>query len=220
MDSVMSPAFSLEPNETLFRAFLGESLFIGAYFLFQKPCLSGVRVVLLPSVPFPVAVNAIMLALCSTPTCGFLFSFFSCCYRLYISLLESGLTHGIFCPSQGWASYFHHVSVPLSIDKLDGIKVWHKGQDYVDHLATKVDSIPCVDRSFWNKIDAQLCGVLKTTVQPHSEAYILCSRDLSRSLGTDHRFFTPMILNALMGFVNSSWISLPLTTLMVLWLNI
>ncbi|KAH1232199.1 hypothetical protein GmHk_09G024922 [Glycine max] len=171
MDSVMSPAFSLEPNETLFRAFLGESLFIGAYFLFQKPCLSGVRVVLLPSVPFPVAVNAIMLALCSTPTC---------------------------------ASYFHHVSVPLSIDKLDGIKVWHKGQDYVDHLATKVDSIPCVDRSFWNKIDAQLCGVLKTTVQPHSEAYILCSRDLSRSLGTDHRFFTPMILNALMGFVNSS----------------
>ncbi|KAH1041795.1 hypothetical protein GLYMA_09G065400v4 [Glycine max] len=89
MDSVMSPAFSLEPNETLFRAFLGESLFIGAYFLFQKPCLSGVR--------------------------------------------------------------------------LDGIKVWHKGQDYVDHLATKVDSIPCVDRSFWNKIDAQLCGVLKTT---------------------------------------------------------
>ena len=83
--------------------------------------------------------------------------------------------------------FTNYVSAPLSIDKLDGsnydtwasdIKLWLNGQDYADHLTTKAASVPTSERSRWNKIDAQLCSIIKSTIHPSLKqifrAHITC----------------------------------------------
>jgi len=68
--------------------------------------------------------------------------------------------------------YTNYVNVHLSIEKLDGtnydtwasdIKLWLKSQGYVDHLThpTVVEN----EVSRWLKINAQLCIVIKSTIQ-------------------------------------------------------
>ena len=52
------------------------------------------------------------------------------------------------------------------------------GQGYEDHLITREDAIPNVDKVQWKKIDAQLCSVLWQLVDPkillHLRAYKTC----------------------------------------------
>ena len=86
--------------------------------------------------------------------------------------------------------FTNYVTAPLSIDKLDGsnydswasdIKLWLKGQGYVDHLTTKEESVPPADLSKWSKIDAQLCSIIKSTIHP-SLKQIFCSHDTCESV--------------------------------------
>ena len=69
--------------------------------------------------------------------------------------------------------YTNYVNVHLSIDKLDGtnyatwasdIKLWLKSQGYEDHLTQSVTTVAADEVSRLTKIDAQLCIVIKSTI--------------------------------------------------------
>jgi len=44
------------------------------------------------------------------------------------------------------------------------IKLWLKGQDYVNHFTQTTTSID--EKDHWSKVDAQVCSVLKSTLHP------------------------------------------------------
>ena len=94
-------------------------------------------------------------------------------------------------PPKADASVFTNlVTAPLSTDKLDGsnydswasdIKLWLKGQGYVDHLTTREDSVAEAERQKWSKIDAQLYDIIKSTIHP-SVKQIFRSHDTCESV--------------------------------------
>jgi len=71
--------------------------------------------------------------------------------------------------------YTNYVNVHLSIDKLIGpnyaiwssdVRLWLKSQKYLDHLAPKAPTLTPAEDDRWDTIDAQLCVVLKDTLDP------------------------------------------------------
>ena len=54
------------------------------------------------------------------------------------------------------------------------IRLWLKSQRYLDHLASKAPSLTPVEDDRWETIDAQLCVVLKGTLDP-SLKQLFCS---------------------------------------------
>jgi len=71
--------------------------------------------------------------------------------------------------------YTNYVNVHLSIDKLTSlnyatwssdIRLWLKSRRYLDHLASKAPILTPAEDDYWDRIDAQLCVVLKGTLDP------------------------------------------------------
>jgi len=71
--------------------------------------------------------------------------------------------------------YTNYVNVHLSIDKLTGpnyatwssdVRLWLKSHKYLDHLALKAHTLTLTENDHWETIDAQLCVVLKGTLDP------------------------------------------------------
>ena len=49
---------------------------------------------------------------------------------------------------------------------LGQLTLWLCGQGYEDHLTHTEDSVPEAERPRWKKIDAQLCSIIKSTINP------------------------------------------------------
>jgi len=84
---------------------------------------------------------------------------------------SSEISSGVSDPS----IYINYVNVHLSIDKLTGpnyatwssdVRLWLKSQRYLDHLAPKARTLTPAEDDCWETIDAQLCVVLKGTLDP------------------------------------------------------
>jgi len=112
--------------------------------------------------------------------------------------------------------YTNYVNVHLSIDKLDGtnydtwasdIKLWLKGQGYVDHLTCP--NVAENEVSCWLKIDAQLCIVIKFIIFLIFNFFFVPMRHVHK-FGNKKSYYTPMILNVFMVCVKiSSQLFLP-----------
>ena len=122
--------------------------------------------------------------------------------------------------------YTNYVNVHFSIDKLDGtnydtwasdIKLWLKSQGYVDHLTHPLVVENEVSR--WLKIDAQLCIVIKSTIDSSLKQIFVPTRHVQK-FGNKQNYYTRMILNVFMVCVKIfSQLLLP-NVLMVQWQNI
>jgi len=80
---------------------------------------------------------------------------------------NSEISYGVSDPS----IYTNYVNVHLSIDKLTGPNYATCSrrpiiQRYLDHLASKAPSLTPAEDNRWETIDAQLCVVLKGTLDP------------------------------------------------------
>ncbi|KAK2410134.1 putative mitochondrial protein [Trifolium repens] len=107
--------------------------------------------------------------------------------------------------------FTNYVTSPLSTEKLNGsnydswaadIKLWVTGQGYKDHLTQKSDTVDKAEKPKWEQIDAQLCSVIKSTLntdikpifRPHvtcesvwSQAKKLYTNDTQRLYGVCHK---------------------------------
>ena len=79
--------------------------------------------------------------------------------------------------------YTNYINVHLSIGKLtcpnyakwsSDVRLWLKSQRYLDHLAQKAPTLTPTEDDRWETIDAQLCVVLKVTLDP-SLKELFCS---------------------------------------------
>jgi len=100
--------------------------------------------------------------------------------------------------------YTNYVNAHLSIDKLDGtnydtwalyIKLWLKSQAYVNGLTRP--NVAENEVSCWLKIDAQLCIVIKYTIQSSLKKIIVPMRHVHK-FGNKQNYYTSMILNVFM----------------------
>lgn len=53
------------------------------------------------------------------------------------------------------------------------VQLWFKGQGYENHLIKKATNVPTIDQPTWQKIDAQLCSLLCSTIN-HKLFPIFC----------------------------------------------
>jgi len=84
---------------------------------------------------------------------------------------NSEISSGVSDPS----IYTNYVNVHLSTDKLTGPnyatwssdgRLWLKSQRYLDHLVPKAPTLSPAENDRWETIDAQLCVILKGTLDP------------------------------------------------------
>lgn len=76
----------------------------------------------------------------------------------------------------------NYVTVPLLTDKLvatnyhtwsSNIKQWLRLQHYDDHLTNNIESVAESDRGLWKMIDAQICIILKSTIDSSLENFFI-----------------------------------------------
>ena len=95
------------------------------------------------------------------------------------------ISYGVSDPS----IYTNYVNVHLSVKKLTGpnyatwsldVRLWLKSQRYVDHLSSKAPTLTPAEADCWETIDAQLCVVLKGTLDPSLKqlfrSYEICAQ--------------------------------------------
>ena len=102
--------------------------------------------------------------------------------------MASSNTGGSDFPKPGIFSTIHSGAPIITSEKLLGasnykswaasVKLWFRGQGYLDHLTKQESDVAETERPNWIKIDAQLCSLLWNSIDSHLlstyQAYETC----------------------------------------------